>query len=201
VEFLGIHKLPDNLYYTSPWLNCAPYRINRNGTDHYARPVYYAGNVDLSGLSFFNCITEIRDDGGYEWYPDNNVDSTAARGIRHMRRALNSMVLPVLFTHEYYFDVISPVNFREIIRRITSAVSEYNPEYTSTDYAVKYIRAKSNIRITAVHESQSDIEITCNGINDMETKCYLFTEPGGQITSRFILLPQINGNSTISISK
>jgi hypothetical protein len=201
IEFLGIHMLPDNLYYTSPWLNCAPYRINRNGTDHYARPVYYGGYVDLSGISFFNCITEIRDDGGYEWYPDNNVDSTAARGIRHMRRALNSMVLPVLFTHEYYFDVISPENFREIIRSITTAVSEYNPEYTSTDYAVKYIRAKSNIRITAVQENQSDIEITYNGSNDMDTKCYLFTEPGGQITSRFILLPQVSGNSTISISK
>ena len=33
VEFIGIHMLPDNFYYTTPWINCAPYRINRYGSD------------------------------------------------------------------------------------------------------------------------------------------------------------------------
>ncbi len=200
-EFIGIHMLPDNLYYTSPWLNCGPYRINRYGIDYDAIPVYYGGYVNLNGINFFNCVTEIRDDGGYEWYPDNDVTTTTARGIRHLRRALNSMVLPSLFTHEYYFDDISPTNWREIIRQITSAIYEYNPQYTSTDYAVQYIRARNNIRITNVKENQVNIEISYSGNNDLDTKCYLFTEENGQITYQFVGLPHANGNNKVIVLK
>jgi hypothetical protein len=200
-EFIGIHMLPDNYYHTNPWLNCAPYRINRQGTDDGTRPVYYGGYVNLNGISFFNCLTEIRDDGGYEWYPDNNVTTTTARGIRHLRRSLNSMVLSSLFTHEYYFSDISTANWREILYQITSSISGYNPEFTSTDYAVQYIRARNNIRITNVRETFSNIEISYSGNNDFDTKCYLFTEQNGQITYRFVGLPQINGSNIVSVLK
>lgn len=200
-EFLGIHMLPDNHYYPCPWLNCAPYRINRFGNAANTTPVYYGGYVNLNGIEFFNCLTEIRDDGGYEWYPDNNVVTTAARGIRHLRRSLNSMVLSSLFTHEYYFAPISTANWRETLHRITSSISEYNPEYTSTDYAVQYIRAKNNIRITNVRETHFNIDISYSGNNDLDTKCYLFTEQNGQITYRFVVLPQINGSNNVSVLK
>lgn len=204
-EFLGIHMLPDNLYYmtggNSPWLNCGPYRINRYGTDYSARPVYYGGYVNFNGISFFNCVTEIRDDGGYEWYPDNDVVSTSARGIRHLRRAMNSMVLPALFTHERYLEKISLANWREIIRQITSAMNEYNPQYTSIDYAIQYIRAKNNIKITNVTDNPGNIQISYTGNNDLDTKCYLFTENNGQINYRFVVLPQIKGTNQVVVSK
>jgi hypothetical protein len=200
-EFLGIHMLPDNSYYETPWLNCSPYRINRYGVAANNTPVYYGGDVTLSGIKFFVCLTEIRDDGGYEWYPDNNVVTTVARGIRHLRRSLNSMVLSVLFTHEEFYSTISSTNFREELRQITSAISEYNPEYTSTDYAIQYIRAKNNIRITNVINNPSNIEISYSGSNDLDTKCYMFEEHNGQITYRFVLLPKINGNNSVTVLK
>ena len=202
-EFLGIHMLPDNLYFGGPrWINCGPYRLNNDGpasNEYY--PVYYGGYVNLSGRIFFNCLTEIRDDGTYEWYPDNDVTTTTARGIRHLRRALNSMVLPSLFTHERYFGAITSTNFREILRQITTSVSGYNPEYTTTDYAVKYIRAKTNIKITGIKEMVSQIEISYNGSNDMDTKCYLFNEQNGQITYRLIGLPQTSGSNVVNVIK
>ncbi len=200
-EFLAIHMLPDQPFYTSPWLNSGPYRINRNGLSDETRPVYYGADINLNGINFFNCTTEIRDDGGYEWYPDNNVDSTAARGIRHLRRSFNSMVLASLFTHEYYFDNITIENWREILGIITSSVSEYNPEYKSMDYAIQYIRAKNSIRITSTLETLNSVEITYSGSNDLDTKCYLFTEQNGEITYRYVLLPQINGSNKVIVSK
>jgi hypothetical protein len=200
-EFIGIHMLPDNRYYPCPWLNCAPYRINRYGEAANTRPTYYGGYVHLNGIDFFNCVAEIRDDGGYEWFPDNNVNTTVARGIRHLRRSLNSMVLSSLFTHERFFEPISSANFREIISQITSAISVYNPEYKSMDYTVQYIRAKNNIRITNVKDNQTNVEISYSGNNDMDTKCYLFTENNSQISFRFVVLPRINGNYQVRVPK
>lgn len=198
-EFLGIHMHPDNFYnYPTPWINCAPYRINRNGISDNESPVYYGGYLELNGIEFFNCLTEIRDDGGYEWYPDNNVTTTVARGIRHLRRSLNSMVLATLFTHEQFFVPISTANWREILDQITSAISGYSPEYRSMDYAVQYIRAKANMRITNVTVDFNNIEISYTGKNDMNTKCYLFTEQNGQITYRFVVLPGVNGSNMIT---
>jgi len=201
-EFLGIHMLPDNYYYyPTPWINCGPYRINRNGMSDNVRPVYYGGYVNFNGIQFFNCLVEIRDDGGYEWYPDNNVVTTAARGIRHLRRSLNSMVLACLFTHEQFFVPINSTTWREILRQITSAISEFNPEYRSMDYAAQYIRAKNNIKITDVTENISSIEISYTGNNDLNTRCYLFNEQNGQITYRFVVLPQTNGNNQVTVPK
>jgi hypothetical protein len=205
VDFIGVHWLPDLSYSPAPsWLNCGPYRINRNGTSSTsdARPVYYGGYVNLSGVQFFNCLTEIRDDGGYEWFPDNSVSSTAARGIRHLRRSFNSMVLASLFTHEQtWIANITPANWRSILSQVTSGVAAYNPEYTSMDYAVKYIRAKSNLHITNVVDNSTSVDISYSGNNDMTTRCYLFTEQGGAISSTFVSLPQISGSSTISVLK
>ncbi len=201
IEFLATHMLPDNPYYGSSWINNGPFRTNRNGRASADKPVYYADYNTYSGMTFFNCLTEIRDDGGYEWYPDSDEFNTSARGIRHLRRSLNSMVLSSLFTHENYFDSMSISNLRTILQNITSSISVYNPEYTSTDYAVQYIRAKNNIRITNVVETISNIEITYNGINDMTTKCYLFTGQDNQITYTFVSLPQTNGVNTVTVLK
>ena len=204
VEFITIQMLPDNRYFgteETPWINVAPYRLYNNGGASWNYPVYYAGSINLSGINFFNCATEIRDDGGYEWYPDSDIFNTSARGIRHLRRSLNSMVLSTLFTHEYFLDNISASSWREILYNITTSISEFNPEYTSIDYAIQYIRAKSNIRITNVIENQQNIEIEYSGNNDMETKCYLFTDDDNQINYKLINLPQTNGTKIVNVVK
>jgi hypothetical protein len=66
---------------------------------------------------------------------------------------------------------------------------------------VQYIRAKSNIRITDVTDNSGNVEISYTGSNDMDTKCYLFTEQSGQINYRFVVLPRVNGNNEVTVSK
>jgi hypothetical protein len=106
-----------------------------------------------------------------------------------------------LFTHEYYLEAITTTNWREIIRQITSNISGYNPEYRSMDYAVQYVRAKNNIKITDVVENSSNIEIYYSGSNDLDTKCYLFSEQNGQINYKLLGLPKINGSGMINVLK
>jgi hypothetical protein len=69
------------------------------------------------------------------------------------------------------------------------------------DYAIQYIRAKNNIKITDVVENSSNIEIHYNGSNDLNTKCYLFSENNGQITYKLVSLPEINGSSMVNVLK
>jgi hypothetical protein len=105
------------------------------------------------------------------------------------------MFLPVLFTHED--QIISTASeWRQILNGITSAVSSYNPEYRSMDYAVQYGRAKENINISNVTSDGGLVSITFSGVNDMPTKCYLFTGSGNQISYKLVTLPLVSSNST-----
>ena len=153
-DFIGIHMLPDQFYFSQPapgWINCAPYRVNRYGMAvSDSRPVYYGGNVTLNSNQFFNCLTEIRDDGGYEWYPDDSIFFNICEGNQTFETITQQYGTPSLFTHEYFFENISIANWREIIHEITSSISLYHPKYTSTDYAIQYIRARKSIKITDV---------------------------------------------------
>lgn len=205
VEFISTHMLPDNRYVNDvEWINNGPFRVNRYGLATEPKPVYYADNIffNAGNDSLFNCVTEIRDDGGYEWYPSYDVFETTARGIRHLRRSINSMVLPTLFTHEYYLTDISDENWHDILGNITSEISVYNPEYVSMDYAIEYIRAKNNLTITNISDDLNLVYISCTGDNDLDTKCYLFNEFDGVISYRLILLPQIDtGTITVAVVK
>lgn len=197
IEFIGT-KIPcdrtPGIDYPGEWLNAGPYRIGRYGRGGGGLPHFYADSVNWNGEDFFVSLTEIGDDGGYEWYPIYDVASNTARGVRHLRRALNSMVLPVLFTHENQLEM-SADDWRMTLSGITSAVSSYNPVYLSMDNAVQYLRAKENIEITNVTVDNDLISISCSGVNDMETKCYIFSESNNLISSRLITLPQVNSNS------
>lgn len=199
VEFLGT-KIPyDPVPYPGNWLNNKPYRINRDGWAGTGVPHFYADSINWLNTPFFLCLSEIGDDGipssQYEWYPGaGSVDEVIARGVRHLRRSLNSMTLPVLFTHEDQF-TMTPSEWHQILSGVTTGVSPYNPEYKSTDDAVKYIRAKSNLVIRAVGSNNGLVTISVAGANDMETKCYLFTEAGGQITHRLVTLPRVQNKA------
>jgi hypothetical protein len=220
VEFLGLlfnpgehyyHYIDDHSYSDLPlWLNCAPYRVNRIGPARGTQPMSYAGNINVAGINFFDCLTEIRDDGGYEWYPDNDPDKVVARGVRQLRRSLNSMILPMIFTHEYllayndydHLTLRTEEGWRDVLSRMTTAVSGYNPVYLSIDDASRYLRAKSNIKITNVFDNTSTIDISYSGSNDLATKCYLFTESDNVISFRLINIPKIStGSAELTVTK
>ena len=193
--------------YPGPWLYGGPYRLTgRDGTANRGQPLFYAGNVTLSGNTFFNVLTEIGDDSpyGYEWYPSLGTPTEAIyRGVRHLRRALDGMFLPVLFTHENQM-TMDAATWDQILKGVINGVSTYNPEFRSMDYAVQYLRAKENLEITNVTDHNDFINVSCSGVNDMDTRCYLFTESGNQITFRLVNLPMVSSTSTsvtVSIAK
>jgi len=201
-EFISTQILPDRLASGSDWINCGPYRINRFGNYSIPRPTHYSGYITLNGTTFFNCLTEIQDDGGYEWYPHSgDISEATARGIRQLRRSLNSMVFTTLFTHEQYIDYISVDRLNNMLQEITSAISGYNPIYTTMDYAVQYVRAKTNVTLTQCISSPGQVRITYTANNDLDTQCYLFNEVNGTVTYTMITIPQYSGSNQIIISK
>jgi hypothetical protein len=115
------------------WLPGAPFRLyeppgkaHLDPTRRSQNPVYYADFVNMAGQEFFNCLTEIRDDAGYEWSPDNDVRASIGRGVRQLRRALDSFAMPSLFTHETDFIAsITPENWESILAGIQREIAPY----------------------------------------------------------------------------
>lgn len=167
-----------------PWLPLAPFRLHEPpGACHFdvsrrsGRPVYYADFVNFGGRRFFNCVTEIRDDAGYEWAPDADVPQTVGRGIRQLRRALDSMALPVLFTHETdYIYKISPIAWEAEIKQIATAIRHYEPIFLTMDEAARYVRALRTSRLVSTHydASQRRLAITLQGSIDVPIQCQVF---------------------------
>ncbi|MCS6847855.1 MAG: hypothetical protein RMN52_09090 [Anaerolineae bacterium] len=186
VEFVcKIQDIDAPLAAEQPWLPLAPFRLHEPpGACHFdtsrrsGRPVYYADFVNFGGRQFFNCVTEIRDDAGYEWAPDDDVSETVGRGVRQLRRALDSMVLPVLFTHETdYIYKISPVAWEAEIKQITAAIRNYEPVFLTMDEAVRYVRALCTSRLVSANYNtrQRELAIAFQGSTDVPIQCQVFS--------------------------
>jgi hypothetical protein len=182
-----------------PWLKAAPYRLYEPpGTPFFDparrgnRPVYYAGFVDLAGRKFFNCLTEIRDETGYEWAPDNDIEATVGRGVRQLRRALHSLALAVLFTHETdYLWKIAPAIWEEELKKITAEIASERPRYVTLDEGVRYVRATYTSRLASAQwESETGtVKAAFQGHADLPTHFFMFTEERDEIQSTLIEVP------------
>jgi hypothetical protein len=109
VEFLGTIQDP-GAGYGAPWLLLGPFDTYgvRTGNIFYADFMNIRRNVPghpETEAYYFDCMTEIRDDNGYEWYPTvgspEAVASTITHGTAQLKRALDAMALPTLFTHGF----------------------------------------------------------------------------------------------------
>ncbi|NLE45581.1 MAG: hypothetical protein GX620_12745 [Chloroflexi bacterium] len=148
------------------WLPLGPFRrIDPPGEcfpftpgQRAGRPIYYADFVNLGGCRFFNSLTEIRRDHpfGFEWEPNNDVAGTTARAVAHIRRALDSMAMATLFTHETdYLCKISPENWRIIMEAVTRELAPYNPRMVTLDEGACIQRATRTARLTHVSRARS----------------------------------------------
>lgn len=205
VEFIGTMMDPGNRYYGVKGVYNGPYRkYETQNSDTEGVPIYYADFVNIPNHpeldgQFFNCITEIRDMNNYEWYPSNDIVDTANQGIGQLKRAFDSMVLATLFTHAYYLVKIHPINFRQILEKITSNISSYKPIYVTINYACQYIRAihMSEISSAVYNPGIGDLRVVLNGKTDMNTMFYLFNEKDGQIKHTLIDVPMFNNSTEI----
>jgi hypothetical protein len=210
MEFSCFPKYGDRPYTdTVMWLRSGPFRLyevsqtctgwTRHGGQ---RPVYYADFIEFGGASFFNCLTEIRDDAGYEWAPDNDVEATAGRGIRQLKRAIDGMALAVLFTHETDFIYrIDPENWDKELMLITRAMEPYDPDYLTIDEGIRIVRSVATSDITSVRVKPAGkvARISLKGYTDTTTTCYLFTEDEENIKSQLITVPPFRGEKVLRI--
>jgi hypothetical protein len=165
---------------------------------HYADFLTVPGHPEFDG-QFFNCLTEIRDETGYEWYPNNDTSGSIGRGTRQLKRALDSMVLATLFTHGQFIQPIKPDNWRAILKGITTNIAAYNPTYVTMDYACQYVRAMytSDI-ISGIYDPNSNqLTTILDGDTDLPTKFYLFTERDNNIQNVTVDVPTFSGSTEV----
>ncbi|MBE7436701.1 MAG: DUF4082 domain-containing protein [Anaerolineales bacterium] len=206
VEFVGTQMEPGN-GYGAPWIMNGPFREYETGGSSSGLPMYYAdfmtvpGHPEFDG-QFFNCVTEIRDDAGYEWYPNlGDVAGTIGRGTRQTKRALDGMQLATLFTHGYFvsgsWGASAPANWRAILQGIMNNLSAYEVEPVTIDYACRYIRATttSNITSAAYNTSTNQVIANFSGATDIPTRFYLFMDGEGYV---MVDVPSFTGTTTVN---
>ncbi len=195
-EFIGIHMPPDATYNLAT-LASGPYHKLAGRPCSEKRPVYLADYLDIPhnpkiDRKLFNCVTEIRDVRGYELAPTNDVPNTIDSGVRQVRRAIISGVPGVVFTHEScWIQRISPKNWEAEIAGITAGIADLNPVYDTLDNIYKYVRASHNIRIeNATVDELGNLKLSVKGVNDMDTKCYMFFDEGDEIITKEHIIPK-----------
>ncbi|MEP7279895.1 MAG: hypothetical protein ABI813_14690 [Bacteroidota bacterium] len=212
IEFIGQNKAIDMPWNDSiPWIKQGPFRLHEEpgtSTNNPSRklrgtnPVYYADFTEISGQRFFSCLTEIRDNAGYEWAPDNNIEATVNRGINQLSRALNSMALPVLFTHETDFIYkIKPENWDREIQLVTEGIKSYNPIYLTMDEALKIVRATKTSKLGKIEtdKSNDNLKIELTGKTDVKSYLYVFSDRKGKIDQQLVEIPAFDASTEVTV--
>jgi hypothetical protein len=208
VQFVGTQMSPGQPYYGAPWLMLGPYRLYETGGSSDAAATTYADYMPIPGHPefanrFFNCVTEIRDDAGYEWSPDSSdVAGSIGRGTRQTKRAFDSMALATLFTHEYYIQPFTPANWRSTLTGIVNNVASYNPIYVTLDYACQYLRAKHDSKIVSsvFDPSTQTLTTDLSGTADIATQFFVFTASGDTILQTAAGVPAFSGTTRVAQS-
>jgi len=218
VEYVPIEVVPGTIEYASPgapWLIGGPYRLyEAPQPGQVNRPLWYADTLsvpshpELDG-QFFNCYVEVRDDASCnEWCPANNdVAGSIGRGVRQVKRALDSMAMGQLYTHEFYLIPIpqsqnqTPItsnNWYTILQGVTNGLGGYAPNYVTMDYACQYVRATRTSRLIAssYDSASGQVATVFSGMTDLPTSVYVFVGADSAITSSFGTVPAFAGPVT-----
>jgi hypothetical protein len=197
-EFIATYHGVDAPLEGANWLVAGPFRKHEppgsalfDRSNRGDRSVYYADFINFADRQFFLCCTEVRDETGYEWAPDGDADTSAARGLRQLKRALDSFALPVLFTHEMdYIYKISPQAWEGQLAQIAAGLGEYNPIFVTLDEGVRYVRATKTSRLASAAYDPESGEVNAHfiGRSDVLTHFHLFTSEE-EISSRLVEVP------------
>ncbi len=175
-----------------------PYRRFETGLSSSDDPLYYAdfvyGHPDL-----FNCVTEIRDDNGYEWFPSNDVAASITHGTSQLERAFDSRVLATLFSHGGFIHTISAGNFASIMQGISANIADEHPIFMTMDAACQYVRAVTESKIASGSYDATAKTVTTHltGSTDVPTVFSLFTADGDQISERRVDVPAFTTSSQV----
>ena len=205
-EFIATYHGVDAPLEGANWLVAGPFRQHEtpgsalfDRTNRGDRSMYYADFINFADRRFFLCCTEVRDETGYEWAPDGDVEKSAARGLRQLKQALDSFAMPVLFTHETdYIYKISPEAWEAQLARIASGLSAYKPIFVTLDEGIRYVRATKTSRLASAAYDPVTHEVTAHftGHTDVLTHFHLFTSEY-EITSRLVEVAPFKDGRTI----
>ncbi len=210
IEYIAMNKDIDLPYAdTVPWIKAGPFRLyekpgtsTNNPAMRGKNPVYYADFVNIDGQRLFDCFTEIRDVAGYEWAPDNQVESSAERGITELRRALSGMDLAVLFTHETdYIYRINPENWDEQMKLVAEGIRDYHPMMMTSDDALRIVRAHKTSHLVngTFYPAGGSMSVALSGNTDTTTYLYVFKEMNGRIEQKLVEIPEFTDHTVLSI--
>jgi hypothetical protein len=222
VEYFQTEVVPGTVEYASPgapWVVAGPYRLYENTQPGQIKwPVWYAdfltvpSHPEFDG-QFFNVYVEVRDDSSCnEWCPANgDVAGSIGRGSRQVKRALDSMALGQLYTHEWYVvpipessnqTPISSNNWSAILQGITNSLGSYTPNYVTMDYACQYIRATRTSRLVggAFDEGSGLVTANFTGKTDLDTGVYVFVGADSAISSSFGSVRAFSGPVTNTVA-
>jgi hypothetical protein len=216
IQYIG-QKNPPGTARDSPWLVAGPYRLYETpllGSTllpvHYADFLTIPGHPELNG-QFFNIVTEIRDDAPCgEWCPDNNVTNSIGKGTRQLKRALDSLVLATLYSHEWYihptqdvpgYTAITSNDWTAIIQGITNNLASYNPLYVTVEYACQYVRATKTYSLAggSYDTVSGAVTATVSGNADLQTSIDIFTGQDSGITNFTASVPPFT-NTSMAVS-
>ncbi len=198
VQFLVTHMRPGGAY-GMPWLRSGPFRRGTRGVSTAPAPVYYAdelpGAAEAGAPGLFNCVTEIRDDAGYEWYPSPDIDVTVGRAVRQLTRAIDSRALATLFTHGHFITPIPPADWRTILERTAAGIAADAPMHMTMDRACAFVRDQHTSALTAlrVEDASGAVRLRLTGRAAAPTTVSIFTERDGAIEERTIAVPPFAG--------
>jgi len=211
IEFIAKSKILDKAWGDpAPSIKQGPFRlydetvvgIPKKDLPKF-RSSYSADFIELAGEEFFAFSSTISDITGYELEPDNDVEATADRGIRTLRRGLESKSLAVLFTHETdYIFRVRPENWDAIFQKISQGIETYNPVYMTTDEALKIIRAHhtSAIKNSILNQGTGKLEITMSGHTDVPTNVCVYTELNNEVKEMQVEVPVFEESTRIEVT-
>ena len=196
IEFFPSEVVPGEIQFITPggapWLVGGPYRLYETPQQaQVAWPAYYADWIKIPGHpefdgQFFNWCCELRDIGSCgEWCPDSyDIGATINRGVRTYKHALDSMVMPCLYTHEWQFAGMAQTNWQAVLRGITNNLASYNPIYVTLDYASQYVRAMRTSRLesSTFDPASGQVSARFSGKTDLDTQVYVFVGADNSIT-------------------
>jgi hypothetical protein len=171
---------PENTPYPGTMTFGGPY-YKKSTPATRTTPVFYAdwypAKEEQYRKSLFASITEIRDDNGYEWAPNNKVDDTIQHGINQISRALDAQVLAQLFTHESgYIQYIKPDHWKAIMEAITDTFAARGVIHTTLDEAMAYMRDLHESRLIGAACVDGELEVRFEGTSAGQTKIAVYAD-------------------------
>lgn len=129
-----------------------------------------------------------------------DVEKAIKRGVFHIMRGLENGFFGCLMTHEQRIGHLSPGQWEEIIKGISTHIKSVPHIFKSYDYISRYAENRTFYRIESAEYKNNIISIHLKGRSIMPQYLYLFTEEGERVIERFLEIPEFENSVVLQFS-